>query len=142
MASMPAPTATMLTNMVMTHVSRTYLGVQPKSVPIQQQQQQQTAAAVAPQRVQRPISTVGLDMFPADWRETIARDSQVNVPTQGTLSDLYSHGLSKKRKSFDARLAAALDGAGVDGARAKRVIGNVPADLKREFEQEDDNDDE
>jgi hypothetical protein len=129
MASIPAPTATMLTNMIMTHVSRAHLGVQPKAVPI-----------AAPARALRPISTVGLDMFPAEWRETIARDSQINVPTQGSLSELYLEGTSKKRRAFDERLAAALDSAGVDGVRAKRVLGNVPAELKRQFDSDDDDD--
>jgi hypothetical protein len=133
MASIPPPTATMLTNMVMTHVSRAHLGVQPKAVPIAA-----PTTTAAPARALRPISTVGLDMFPAEWRETIARDSQINVPTQGSLSELYLEGASKKRKAFDERLAAALDSAGVDGVRAKRVLGNVPAELKRQFDNDDD----
>jgi hypothetical protein len=75
-----------------------------------------------------------LEVFPAEWRETIARDLQTPVPPQGALSELYSRGQSQKQRAFDARLAAALSAAGVEGARAQRVLADVPQALKDEFE--------
>lgn len=134
MASIAPPTATMLTNIVMSHVSRTHLKIEAKAVPVA------TVAPVAPTAAAttaaraRPISTAGLEVFPAEWRETIARDLQTPVPPQGALSELYSRGQSQKQRAFDARLAAALSAAGVEGARAQRVLADVPQALKDEFE--------
>jgi len=83
-------------------------------------------------------------MFPQEWREAIARDLQVPTPLQGRLSELYMFGRSKKRKSFSDRLAQALDVAGVDDARAKRIVAAVPESLQAAFDNENDanNDDD
>lgn len=139
MASIPAPTATMLTNIVMSHVSRTHLKIEAKAVPVATAAAPAASAAAAATTASsavaraRPISTAGLEVFPAEWRETIARDLQTPVPPQGALSELYSRGQSQKQRAFDARLAAALSAAGVEGARAQRVLADVPQALKDEF---------
>jgi hypothetical protein len=129
MASIPAPTATLLTNIVMSHVSRAHLQIQPQSVPIAAP----VAAATSTSVRTRPISTAGLEAYPEEWRETIARDISTPVPAQGALSELYTRGQSQKQRSFDARLAAALSAAGVEGVRAQRILGDVPQALKDEF---------
>ena len=148
-SSMPAPTATMLSNVVMGHVARSHFNTTVQAAPVGSASASQSSqaassstptatapaaasAAAVPAKREAPVSTAGLDMFPEAWRETIARDEErQGVESQPSdHSEMYRTGKRPKR-SFDARLRDAMQKAGVeDSQQIEAVVRGVPSKVR------------